>query len=216
MATQLILCELEKHTSNVHLPAPRNRVHMKNLLHSGIQPTPLFPSESLLFDNYPKTPLLKSVPHVPRVKSVQNKSTEVNKTSDGHFINRTVTVSLPVSQPVHTSSKSSTGSKLSLDLPQLPSSPYLVTNKTVSKTQTLQKKKRNIQKQNKVGRKENVVNNNYLMLWQISEKDEELLVNHAKRYDQLYKVMELLQQARDAHKYVYNYYYNYYYCPQII
>ena len=119
MATHLIIRELEQQASNIHLPsnAPvpttstlKPLPRTSHLLRSGMHPTPLFPLESLLFQQRPKKPLIKSIPP-PRIRTVPERpnartnrvsflhtaptgksSSQVNTTS----INRTLTESIDI------------------------------------------------------------------------------------------------------------------------
>ena len=121
MATHMIIQELEQQASNIHLPLnapapttstlkplPSSLPRTSHLLRSGMNPTPLFPLESLLFKQRPKKPLIKSIPP-PRIRTVPERpnartnrvsflhtaptgksSSQVNTTS----INRTLTESI--------------------------------------------------------------------------------------------------------------------------
>ena len=88
MAAQLIISELHRQASNIHLPStsPQNSKsnsrdffyppppqsslpRTAHLLRSGMHPTPLFPSDSLLFQQRPRKQLLKPICTV-RLKTV--------------------------------------------------------------------------------------------------------------------------------------------------
>ena len=121
MATHMIMQELEQQARNIHLPSngpapststlktlPSSLPRTSHLLRSGMHPTPLFPLESLLFQQRPKKQLIKSIPP-PRIRTVPERpnahtnrvsflhtaptsksSSQVNTTS----INRTLTQSI--------------------------------------------------------------------------------------------------------------------------
>lgn len=224
IATQIILTELQTHTSNVQLPPPIHS-HSKRRLH--IKPTPLFPTQSLLFDNSPKNPLFKSVP---RVKAISDKSI-YNSTNEKLPMQRQrqqqhppppykkilSTSALPQTQ--NTSSNRNINWHSSIpELPPLsPSHCLVVTDDSVDSSRiqrrSIDKKSPaaiNVRKrtQRDLNLSKNKVCSQVKMLClilkciiiQISNTDQELLVNHAKRYDQLHQVMELLKQAKDTQR----------------